>query len=75
MKVLKEDLKKHVNSALQGHKKQNQRQWKKALESYNLETMTVLAENLINLTGFHRILNFAQEGVGAPIDVAVILEE
>lgn len=35
MKVLKEDLKKHVNGALRGNKKQNQRQWKKALESYN----------------------------------------
>lgn len=72
MEVQDEDLKKHVNSALQGHKKQNQRQWKKALELYNLETMAVLAENLIDLTGFQRILNFAQEGVGALVEVTVI---
>ena len=72
MEVQDEDLKKQVNSALQGHKKQNQRQWEKALESYNLEAMASLAESLIDLTGFQRILNFDPEGVGGPVDVAVI---
>lgn len=72
MEVQDEDLKKQVNSALQVHKKQNQRQWEKALESYNLEAMAALAESLIDLTGFQRILNFDPEGVGGPVDVAVI---
>jgi hypothetical protein len=34
--------------------------------------MAALAESLIDLTGFHRILTFQQEGVGGPVDVAVI---
>ena len=72
MEVQDEDLKKQVNTALQGHKKQNERQWEKALESYNLEAMAALAESLIDLTGFQRILNFDPEGVGGPVDVAVI---
>ena len=50
----------------------NQRQWEKALENYDLQSMASLAESLIDLTGFHRILTFQQEGVGGPVDVAVI---
>lgn len=50
----------------------NQRQWEKALENYDLQSMAALAESLIDLTGFHRILTFRQEGVGGPVDVAVI---
>ena len=47
-------------------------QWVKALENYDLQSMAALAESLIDLTGFHRILTFQQEGVGGPVDVAVI---
>ena len=72
MEVQDEDLRKQVNIALQVHKKRNQRQWEKALQSYNLEAMAALAESLIDLTGFQRILNFEPEGVGGPVDVAVI---
>lgn len=50
----------------------NQHQWEKALENYDLQSMAALAESLIDLTGFHRILTFRQEGVGGPVDVAVI---
>lgn len=50
----------------------NQRQWEKALEDYDLQSMAALAESLIDLTGFHRILTFQQEGVGGPVDLAVI---
>ena len=50
----------------------NQREWEKALKDCDLETMASLADCLIDLTGFHRILTFSQEGVGGPVDVAVI---
>ena len=50
----------------------NQRQWEKALEDYDLQSMAALAESLIDLTGFHRILTFQQEGVGGTVDLAVI---
>ena len=50
----------------------NLQQWEKALENYDLQSMAALAESLIDLTGFHRILTFQQEGVGGPVDVAVI---
>ena len=51
---------------------QNQQQWEKALQHYDLEEMAALADSLINLTGFHRILTFSQEGVGGLVDLAVI---
>ena len=50
----------------------NQHEWEKTLEHYDLKAMAALAESLIDLTGFHRILTFEQEGVGGPVDVAVI---
>ena len=50
----------------------NQRAWEKTLEDSDLESMASLADSLIDLTGFHRILTFSQEGVGGPVDVAVI---
>ena len=50
----------------------NLHQLEKALEDYDLQSMAALAESLIDLTGFHRILTFQQEGVGGPVDVAVI---
>ena len=50
----------------------NQRDWETRLADYDLESLASLAESLIELTGFHRILTFAQEGVGGPVDLAVI---
>ena len=50
----------------------NQREWEKTLLNYDVRSMAALAESLIDLTGFHRILTFQQEGVGGPVDVAVI---
>ena len=50
----------------------NQAEWEKALEDYDLMAMAALALSLIDLTGFHRILHFEPEGVGGPVDLAVI---
>jgi len=50
----------------------NQHDWEKALEKYDLEEMAALADSLINLTGFHRILTFSHEGVGGLVDLGVI---
>ena len=50
----------------------NQRKWEKALEDYDLEAMAALADSLINLTGFQRVLTFSHEGVGGLVDLAVI---
>lgn len=50
----------------------NQKEWTKTLQKYDLKSMAALAQSLIDLTGFHRILTFAQEGVGGPVDVAII---
>lgn len=50
----------------------NQGKWEKALEDYDLLAMAALAQSLIDLTGFHRILHFKPEGVGGPVDLAVI---
>lgn len=49
-----------------------QRKWEKNLKDYDLLAMAALAQSLIDLTGFHRILTFSQEGVGGPVDLAVI---
>lgn len=46
--------------------------WLKALKNYNLQDMARLAENLVAITGFERHMTFQQEGVGGPIDLAVI---
>ena len=50
----------------------NQRMWEKSLKDCDLADLASLADCLIDLTGFHRILTFSQEGVGGPVDVAVI---
>jgi hypothetical protein len=50
----------------------NQQKWEKALRDYDLVAMAALAQSLIELTGFHRILHFYDEGVGGPVDLAVI---
>lgn len=52
--------------------KKNYQDWEKALENYDLEEMASLADSLINLTGFQRILTFQQEGVGGLVDLGVI---
>ena len=50
----------------------NQREWEKALKDKDLESLASLADCLIDLTGIQRVLTFSQEGVGGPVDVAVI---
>lgn len=47
-------------------------QWLKALKDYDLQDMAHLAENLIAMTSFERHMTFSQEGVGGPIDLAII---
>ena len=70
--VKTDDLSRNVFRQTNRFLDHNQRQWEKALENYDLQSMAALAESLIDLTGFHRILTFQQEGVGGPVDVAVI---
>ena len=70
--VKADDLSRNVFRQVNRLLDNNQRQWEKALENYDLQSMAALAESLIDLTGFHRILTFQQEGVGGPVDVAVI---
>lgn len=50
----------------------NQKEWERHLKDYDLKPMAELAESLIDLTGFQRILTFEQEGVGGLVDLAVI---
>lgn len=50
----------------------NLKRLKKNLKDYDVRAMAELAESVINLTGFQRILTFEQEGVGGPVDVAGI---
>ncbi len=50
----------------------NQRAWERTLKDSDLESLASLADCLIDLTGVHRVLTFSQEGVGGPVDVAVI---
>lgn len=50
----------------------NKRKWEKKLEKYDLRSMAELAECLVDMTGFQRILTFQQEGVGGAVDLAVI---
>jgi hypothetical protein len=47
-------------------------QWLKALRDYDLQDMARLAENFIAMTSFERHMTFSPEGVGGPIDLAVI---
>lgn len=52
-----------------------QREWEEALANYDLEEMAALADSLIELTGFHRILTFSEEQVGGTVDLAVMSKE
>lgn len=54
---------------------QKWQQWERKMENSDLSTMANMAEQLIQLTGFQRILTFDDEGVGGPIDVAVITKD
>lgn len=65
---LKSDFKRSTANLI----RKNRREWEKALDQYDLRSMAELAECLVNLTGFQRILTFEQEGVGGPVDLAVI---
>lgn len=70
--VKHEDLTKKLTKDVVRLFDKNQREWEKAFKDYDLKSMAALAQSLIDLTGFHRILTFEQEGVGGPVDVAVI---
>ena len=70
--VKTDDLNKKFHSLAKKVFDSNQHTWEKALMDYDLQSMASLAGNLIELTGFHRILTFKQEGVGGPVDLAVI---
>lgn len=50
----------------------NQHIWENKLKDCDLKTLALLAEDMINLTSFQRIVTFQQEGVGGLVDVAVI---
>lgn len=67
-----EDLKNDFKKGTANMIRKNRREWEKALEQYDLRSMAELAECLVDLTGFQRILTFEQEGVGGPVDLAVI---
>lgn len=67
-----DDLQRKVCNAITRQQKKNQQVWENQLKNCDVKTMAALAESMIDLTGFHRILTFQQEGVGGPVDVAVI---
>jgi hypothetical protein len=66
------DLVQKFNNANIRYLNKKQRKWEKKLKDYDLLAMAALAQSLIDLTGFHRILTFSPEGVGGPVDLAVI---
>ena len=51
---------------------QSSKQWLKTLRNYDLQDMAQLAENLIAMTSLERHMTFSEEGVGGPIDLAII---
>lgn len=67
-----DDLKDRFIKDLSRAADRNLKSWEKALEKYDLRSMAELADSLIDLTGFHKILTFQQEGVGGTVDLAVI---
>lgn len=70
----KKIIKKFGNSCRRQFDK-NKKEWEKLLVDCDLNSMAALAESLIDLTGFQRILTFQQEGVGGTIDVAIASKE
>ena len=71
-KVKSMDLMRRCEKACGRHMEANRRKWEKALQDYDLSSMAALAESLIELTGFHRIITFSDEGVGGPVDLAIV---
>ena len=67
-----DDLLANLDKELLRQQEKNKRVWERNLKDYDLNAMAALAESMIDLTGVHRILTFSQEGVGGPVDVAVI---
>lgn len=51
---------------------QPSKQWLNTLCDYDLQDMAQLAENLIAMTSLERHMTFSEEGVGGPIDLAII---
>ena len=70
--VKTDDLDKKFFNANMRYLNKKQHKWEKNLVGYDLLAMAALAQSLIELTGFHRILTFSQEGVGGTVDLAVI---
>lgn len=70
--VKTDDLDRKFHNANVRYLNKKQHKWEKNLKDYDLLAMAALAQSLIDLTGFHRILTFSQEGVGGPVDLAVI---
>ena len=66
------DLMKKFTEQIHNLRHNNYMDWVKRLADYDLKAMADLADSLIDLTGFQRILTFQQEGVGGPVDLAVI---
>lgn len=66
------DLGDRMVKEINNRRNKTQQEWEKQLVNYDLKAMAALAESMIDLTGFQRILTFQQEGVGGPVDVAVI---
>ena len=60
------------NQEVDAARKANIQAWTKALEQYDVRSMAALAQSLIDLTGFQRILTFQTEGVGGDVDLAII---
>ena len=65
-------IKRQFDSNLNSFFAQNKKEWERMLEDYDLKSMADLAESLIELTEFNRVLTFKQEGVGGTIDLATI---
>lgn len=65
-------IKRQFDSNLNSFFVQNKKEWERMLEDYDLKSMADLAESLIELTEFNRVLTFKQEGVGGTIDLATI---
>ena len=70
-----DDLFKQFQDQLRRLRKDQRRQWLKALRNYSPQDMARLAENLVALTSFERHMTFSREGVGGPIDVAIITKK
>ena len=71
-KVKYKDLKRQFIRFAKKLQTTERNQWLKALQNYDLQDMARLAENFIAMTSFERHMTFSQEGVGGPIDLAII---